>query len=579
MPTEVFDDTQDIVIGLLEAELPSSTADSSYPYPRLIPVGREEVRTFRTLILENDFLRLTVLPDLGGRLYSIFDKRTSTEILPSTSKLSAVPGGRRGATLPWGVELYTQGVERLNALGPTSSAAEPAYEEDSPGGIWLGESVEGTGLSFHLHYSLSPNRPEFSISAKIFNRTYTDLPYNGALAFHVLGGVASFDAGAVTYFSEIRSCGLWIDLGESVFDGRSLGDDLVLARFTESRTLAPRQLDSFGVRVVPFSGLPTLGAANAHGAATIDPEAVRVQVSEIRLGHKLVVLTQDGQTLEAPVDLYPEKVLEIPAEDLPSPAMELVLLSPTKEELLRVTAHRPPLLESVLAPTSHPRTETPFEEVSEENLYRMTFDVSRRHLAYLLLARKALTEKEYLKAENFFEHALLYNADDHLAWWAKAMAGRLREGPGDERPELLNAHFMAPFDPVLRAEAFLAQDQEMGKDPSPLLKSLEDTPEAFVEVAALLTELGLNDQATRWIDESLRHVDLVMLRYLQAFCFLRASRMHVEAAECMAAANRLGFTPPLPWRDVEWLAIAALHARFPEDEVLNRYLMLRSSGA
>jgi hypothetical protein len=180
-----------------------------------------------------------------------------------------------------------------------------------------------------------------------------------------------------------------------------------------------------------------------------------------------------------------------------------------------------------------------------------------------------------LRAENHLEQALLYNAEDHLSWWARAMATRVREGPGGERTELRNAHFLAPLEPALRAEAFLAQDQEMGKEPSPLLTPLEQNPEAFVEVAALLADLGLNDQATRWIDEALRHVDLAMLRYLQGFCYLRASRMHVEAAECVAAASRLGYTPPLPWRDIEWEAISALHARFPANELLTRYFELK----
>ena len=103
MPTEVFEDSQEIEIGLLEAELPSSASDSFYPYPRLKPLGRYEARAFRTVLLENDTLRLTVLPDLGGRLISVFDKRTNTEILPSSGRLTVADGGPRGVSLPWGI--------------------------------------------------------------------------------------------------------------------------------------------------------------------------------------------------------------------------------------------------------------------------------------------------------------------------------------------------------------------------------------------------------------------------------------------------------------------------------------------
>jgi hypothetical protein len=193
----------------------------------------------------------------------------------------------------------------------------------------------------------------------------------------------------------------------------------------------------------------------------------------------------------------------------------------------------------------------------------------------LLQGYRALAGHDYESAEIAFERSLLFNAEDPLTWWIKALTSRLRNGPGEERSELLNAHFLAPAEPALRAEAFLSQSQEMGKEPSPLVAALDENPEAFVEVAALLVEAGLDDQATRWIDEALRHQDLAMLRYLQGFCFLRASRMQVEAAECVAAAARLGFVPPFPWRTVEWQAIEALSERFPDDPVLRRYRGLR----
>jgi len=45
----------------------------AYPMPRLRSTGDEEMRTFRTLLLENPYLRLTIVPALGGRVLSLFD--------------------------------------------------------------------------------------------------------------------------------------------------------------------------------------------------------------------------------------------------------------------------------------------------------------------------------------------------------------------------------------------------------------------------------------------------------------------------------------------------------------------------
>ena len=100
----------------------------------------------------------------------------------------------------------------------------------------------------------------------------------------------------------------------------------------------------------------------------------------------------------------------------------------------------------------------------------------------------------------------MYNADDPLLWWGKAVA--LRLAGEDNEQELLNAHFLAPLEPALRAESFLSQPINPDGAPSPLLASLAENPEEFIEVACLLIDCGLFDQASRWIDEALRHRDL-----------------------------------------------------------------------
>jgi tetratricopeptide (TPR) repeat protein len=190
------------------------------------------------------------------------------------------------------------------------------------------------------------------------------------------------------------------------------------------------------------------------------------------------------------------------------------------------------------------------------------------------LAHRAASEGRYHDAHRDIEQALLFDAEDHLAWWSQAVLARLMGSDEEEAGVLLNAHYLAPLEPALRAESFLSQSAMMGKEPSSILRPLAESPEQFVEVACLLLDMGLYDQATRWIDEALRHGDLAMLRYLQAFAYLSASRMSVDAAEQVAAAGRLPFGPPLPWRDIEGVALRFLRDRFSADSTLASYLEL-----
>src|SRR4051812_4983335 len=85
MPTQVFEETIELEIGLIEAETPSPKGGekhkASYPYPFLRPTGQRQHRAFRSIVLENPFLRATVVPALGGRILSLQDKRTGRDII------------------------------------------------------------------------------------------------------------------------------------------------------------------------------------------------------------------------------------------------------------------------------------------------------------------------------------------------------------------------------------------------------------------------------------------------------------------------------------------------------------------
>ena len=69
MAAEVYEDQIELTVGILEAVLPDSGQylSTAYPYPSLKPTGRNDTRMFRAIVLENPYLRATIVPDLGGR--------------------------------------------------------------------------------------------------------------------------------------------------------------------------------------------------------------------------------------------------------------------------------------------------------------------------------------------------------------------------------------------------------------------------------------------------------------------------------------------------------------------------------
>ena len=76
-----------------------------YPWTRQdYLTGVKKDRTYKTLNLENQFLRVTCIPELGGRIYSVFDKTTNQEMFHKNDVIKPALIAMRGAWISGGIE-------------------------------------------------------------------------------------------------------------------------------------------------------------------------------------------------------------------------------------------------------------------------------------------------------------------------------------------------------------------------------------------------------------------------------------------------------------------------------------------
>ena len=556
MPTEVFEDSLDLHIGLLRAVPPNRT---SYPFPALEIYGDSEMRTFDVSILENEFLRVVIVPGLGGRILELLDKRTNTEILRRYSTLEPQSGGIRGAFLREGIQFRYGDEDRLNAMGRVAIAAD--YDGESDSARWIAENSSGSGLCFHLRASLVENSAALELEFRVLNRSLAPVRYNGQVAAH-LGEGRAFENG---YYAADRDCGLSFHADPGTLSGvTAQGGTAAVRRFSGEYFLMPRQVDSFTLTIVPFSGLNGHTASHREFSIAMDSETIRIQSASPRMSHRIALVNGAGNAFEAPIDLYPEQVLALPLEGIDSPPVSIALVDKASNfvadiDLVAKNAERD--VETTQMPNCPPVS-------SLADLNRLTHRTEWRAWAHLLRARTLVKSKDQVAALAAYDQSLLYNGDDPLTWWEKSYVMSQSQQNSDDRPELLNAHFLAPLEPVLRAEQFLNLSSEMSKEPHPLVNSLAERPEELIEVACLLIEVGYLNQANRWIDEALRHRSLAMLHYLQAYLLLVGTRMEAEAARHVSLAAGFLGEPPFPYRSIEWTALEQLKQRFPADKAL-----------
>ncbi len=99
------------------AFIPTANDDIIWPEPRLDQsrVGAPTPQNYRTLVLENDFVRLTLLPELGGRIYRWEDKLSGRDILYHNPVVKPTRWGVRGwwlalGGIEWGFPLPDHGL-------------------------------------------------------------------------------------------------------------------------------------------------------------------------------------------------------------------------------------------------------------------------------------------------------------------------------------------------------------------------------------------------------------------------------------------------------------------------------------
>jgi len=142
----------------------------NYPYPiRDALTNRREPVNWRSLNMENEYLRLTVLPDLGGHVYSCLDKRTGREMFYANTAIKKALIGYRGAWAAFGVEFNFPVSHNWVSMSPVDFAV--AQHPDGSGSIWVGNKDQVYGSQWRVELTLRPARAVLEQHVELYNPT------------------------------------------------------------------------------------------------------------------------------------------------------------------------------------------------------------------------------------------------------------------------------------------------------------------------------------------------------------------------------------------------------------------------
>jgi tetratricopeptide (TPR) repeat protein len=141
-----------------------------YPYPfldKLTDVKRD--KAYRILYLENEYVRIGVLPEIGGRIFEAVDKTNGYDFVYRQHVIKPALIGMLGAWISGGVEWNIPHHHRASTFLPVDAAI--VRGDDGGATIWVGEIELRHRMKWLVGLTLRPGSSLLEVTTKIFNRT------------------------------------------------------------------------------------------------------------------------------------------------------------------------------------------------------------------------------------------------------------------------------------------------------------------------------------------------------------------------------------------------------------------------
>jgi len=154
----------------LDKRIYQGSSGRVYPHPVIDKIEDEKkLKTYRMAILENDYLRIEIMPELGGRVYRAVDKTNNYDFVYYNQVIKPALVGLAGPWISGGIEFNWPQHHRPNTYGPVEYRL--TENEDGSATVWVAEIDRMYGTKVTAGFTLHPGKAYLEISAQLYNRT------------------------------------------------------------------------------------------------------------------------------------------------------------------------------------------------------------------------------------------------------------------------------------------------------------------------------------------------------------------------------------------------------------------------
>lgn len=154
----------------LEKRVYQGSCGSVYPYPVVEKISDKKVdKRYHALFIENEYIKVMILPELGGRIHMAYDKVKRRHFVYYNQVVKPALVGLTGPWISGGIEFNWPQHHRPSTFLPTDFLIEE--NADGSKTVWCNEVERMFRTKGMQGFTLYPGKAYIEIKVKIYNRT------------------------------------------------------------------------------------------------------------------------------------------------------------------------------------------------------------------------------------------------------------------------------------------------------------------------------------------------------------------------------------------------------------------------
>ncbi|MDB5135648.1 MAG: hypothetical protein JWP37_2251 [Mucilaginibacter sp.] len=154
----------------LEKRVYQGSSGVVYPHPVIEKIADEKNdQEYTAVFIENEYLKIMILPELGGRIQRAYDKVSQRDFVYYNQVIKPALVGLAGPWISGGIEFNWPQHHRPSTFSPVDFAIEE--NEDGSKTVWVNEIELMFRTKGRAGFTLFPDKAYLEVKGKLFNRT------------------------------------------------------------------------------------------------------------------------------------------------------------------------------------------------------------------------------------------------------------------------------------------------------------------------------------------------------------------------------------------------------------------------